>query len=533
MHDAMHPTGIFGHINKKQDTGYDQYYPADTSDNPEVFAPSIEGMKAAGITIVPEKSKKKDDSEEKEIKYADEVAPNGEHYDENDIDYLVNLPAADNGFKYDRKSAIEELSKIDKYTKKPEEKPKTSNTISEINEAKKEEDQDNKDIQIVRDSEEKAKNEKNKKENKKHGGLRGLWDKWKGTFKDWKAKLLGTDEDEEPSNVIKETQTPPIAPENQKKKEYLEEVAPNGKHYEKNDLDYLLNLPAADNGFKYDKETALAELAKSDKYAKKKTSNAISDAKDTKYIEEVAPNGEHYSENDLNYLLNLPAADNGFKYTRETALEELSKSKKYAKKSEDKNKNLADIIDKISKRAQAIQANGNEIVIAEDADTAQELADNINAAEEAIPYPVAKAPIQNQPAEEDEEQEENTDYGTGKDNTETQSAQPVQQSTIDDSSSKLDALLQAQNRTNELLSGIFQFLQVAVKSIGSNGSAKSAEKPVMSPNTHTKETPTTMATRTVIATNQNTGIGDFSGDASKDFSDIQNILKAMNFAVSR
>ena len=311
MHDAMHPTGIFGHINKKQDTGYDQYYPADTSDNPEVFAPSIEGMKAAGITIVPEKSKKKDDSEEKEIKYADEVAPNG----------------------------------------------------------------------------------------------------------------------------------------------------------------------------------------------------------------------EHYSENDLNYLLNLPAADNGFKYTRETALEELSKSKKYAKKSEDKNKNLADIIDKISKRAQAIQANGNEIVIAEDADTAQELADNINAAEEAIPYPVAKAPIQNQPAEEDEEQEENTDYGTGKDNTETQSAQPVQQSTIDDSSSKLDALLQAQNRTNELLSGIFQFLQVAVKSIGSNGSAKSAEKPVMSPNTHTKETPTTMATRTVIATNQNTGIGDFSGDASKDFVDKTKTIK--------
>ena len=597
MHDAMHPTGIFGHINKKQDTGYDQYYPADTSDNPEVFAPSIEGMKAAGITIVPEKSNKKEDND-KEIKYADEVAPNGEHYDENDIDYLVNLPAADNGFKYDRKSAIEELSKIDKYTKKPEEKPKTSNTISEINEAKKEEDQDNKDIQIVRDSEEKAKNEKNKKENKKHGGLRGLWDKWKGTFKDWKAKLLGTDEDEEPSNVIKETQTPPIAPENQKKKEYLEEVAPNGKHYEKNDLDYLLNLPAADNGFKYTKESALAELAKSDKYTKKetnavseakdknkdvkyaeevapngehytqndidylvnlpkadngfkydrttalqelaksdkytkKTSNAISDAKDTKYIEEVAPNGEHYSENDLNYLLNLPAADNGFKYTRETALEELSKSKKYAKKSEDKNKNLADIIDKISKRAQAIQGNGNEIVIAEDADTAQELADNIDAAEEAIPYPIAKAPIQNQPVEEDEEQEENTDYGTGKDNTETKSAQPVQQSTIDDSSSKLDALLQAQNKTNELLSGIFQFLQVAVKSIGSNGNSKSAEKPVMSTNTHTKETPTTMATRTIIATNQNTGIGDFSGDASKDFSDIQNILKAMNFAVSR
>ena len=55
----------------------------------------------------------------------------------------------------------------------------------------------------------------------------------------------------------------------------------------------------------------------------------------------------------------------------------------------------------------------------------------------------------------------------------------------------------------------------------------------MSTNTHTKETPTTMATRTIIATNQNTGIGDFSGDASKDFSDIQNILKAMNFAVSR
>lgn len=493
MHDAMHPTGILGHVNNQQeDIDYNQEYP-EIDNSPEVFTPSLEGMRKAGITIVPEKSDKNEeqaDNKQKPIQYAEEVAPNGEHYDKNDIDYLMNLPAAENGFKYDRASALAELAKSEKYNKKPtnaisdtksidssgtnKHENKPTNVVSEIS-AKKEEATQNSMEQVSQDKEVKTKNEKNKKKN--HHGLRGLIDKWRGTFNDWKAKLLGQEEEpQEPSNVIKEAQdqqipieTPPIAPEQQQKqKEYIDEVAPNGKHYEKNDVDYLLNLPAAENGFKYTKETALAELAKSDKYAKKPTT-------------------------------------------------------------QEKNKELKASVQQTSQKAQALQSNGNDIIIAEDANTAQELEKNIEAVSKAIPYPVTTAPEQPVPQPELQQQQPQTPV--------EQVTQETQAGT-EAASTKLDALLQAQNKTNELLSGIFQFLQAAVQNMSSSKSesannADAGNKPIMSPNTHTVETPTTMATRTVIATNQNTGIGDFSGSASKDFSDIQNILKAMNFAVSR
>ena len=44
-------------------------------------------------------------------KYSNFLAPNGEYYEQNDIDYLMN-----NG--YSLKDALDELSKIDKYRKK-------------------------------------------------------------------------------------------------------------------------------------------------------------------------------------------------------------------------------------------------------------------------------------------------------------------------------------------------------------------------------------------------------------------------------
>ena len=67
----------------------------------------------------------KEKGELKEKGLAPEIAPNGEHYEENDILYLMN-----NGET--RESAILILSKIDKYTKVKEKKDKKINTIQEM-----------------------------------------------------------------------------------------------------------------------------------------------------------------------------------------------------------------------------------------------------------------------------------------------------------------------------------------------------------------------------------------------------------------
>ena len=79
-------------------------------------------------------------------------------------------------------------------------------------------------------------------------------------------------------------------------------LAPNGEAYDMNDIQYLLDQ-------KYTKEDAIAELSKQEKY--------------TKTILE-APNGLMYEENDIKYL-----TDKGYK--REEAIAELAKCPKYKK----------------------------------------------------------------------------------------------------------------------------------------------------------------------------------------------------------
>ena len=106
------------------------------------------------------------------------------------------------------------------------------------------------------------------------------------------------------------------------------EVAPNGKHYEANDVNYL-------TGKGYTREDAIAFLAKDPKYNGKsavadsntkvdpKLKKAVEDAKTKAQAPEVAPNGKHYEENDIAYLIKQG-------YTRESAIAFLAKDPKYA-----------------------------------------------------------------------------------------------------------------------------------------------------------------------------------------------------------
>ena len=96
-------------------------------------------------------------------------------------------------------------------------------------------------------------------------------------------------------------------------KEVLEEVAPNGLHYEKNDVDYLIKKG-------YTKESAIAFLATSEKYTKVTPIPRRTPLADEE--PEFAPNGRHYETNDVAYLLKRG-------YAREQALEILSKDPKY------------------------------------------------------------------------------------------------------------------------------------------------------------------------------------------------------------
>jgi hypothetical protein len=86
------------------------------------------------------------------------------------------------------------------------------------------------------------------------------------------------------------------------------EVAPNGKHYETNDVNYLTK-----NGFTRD--AAIKYLANDPKYSSK----------------DLAPNGQEYSENDIKYLLSKG-------YTRADAIKFLATDPKYAKKKEEEKK---------------------------------------------------------------------------------------------------------------------------------------------------------------------------------------------------
>jgi len=81
-------------------------------------------------------------------------------------------------------------------------------------------------------------------------------------------------------------------------------LAPNGKPYEANDIKYLLNKG-------YTQEDAIKLLSTDPKYAKEKE-------------KAVAPNGKPYEENDIKYLLSKG-------YTYEDAIKFLSTDPKYAK----------------------------------------------------------------------------------------------------------------------------------------------------------------------------------------------------------
>ena len=81
----------------------------------------------------------------------------------------------------------------------------------------------------------------------------------------------------------------------------VHKLSPNGKVYEANDINYLL-----DNGYTY--ESAIEELSKTVKYSKK---------------DKVAPNGKVYELNDIQYLINSG-------YTYDSAIALLSTCDKYA-----------------------------------------------------------------------------------------------------------------------------------------------------------------------------------------------------------
>ena len=82
-----------------------------------------------------------------------------------------------------------------------------------------------------------------------------------------------------------------------------EEIAPNGRPYAKNDIDYLMKVG-------YSRESAIILLSAADKYTKPYDASM------------VAPNGMDYEQNDIDYLVN-----NG--YTKESAIDLLKTTSKY------------------------------------------------------------------------------------------------------------------------------------------------------------------------------------------------------------
>lgn len=82
-----------------------------------------------------------------------------------------------------------------------------------------------------------------------------------------------------------------------------EEIAPNGRPYAKNDIDYLMKVG-------YSRESAIILLSAADKYTKPYDASM------------VAPNGMDYEQNDIDYLVS-----NG--YTKESAIDLLKTTSKY------------------------------------------------------------------------------------------------------------------------------------------------------------------------------------------------------------
>ena len=97
---------------------------------------------------------------------------------------------------------------------------------------------------------------------------------------------------------------PPSTVQSENGKPVSTEIAPNGKPYEENDIQHLLNKG-------YTMEDAIKFLSTDPKYAK----------------EILAPNGKPYEANDIKYLLNKG-------YTQEDAIKLLSTDPKYAREKE-------------------------------------------------------------------------------------------------------------------------------------------------------------------------------------------------------
>ena len=95
-------------------------------------------------------------------------------------------------------------------------------------------------------------------------------------------------------------------------------TAPNGKHYSKNDIEYL----TGEHGEKMSQEEAIKILSEDSKY-KKVAEFRKGQGTDDSNIK--APNGGNYSNNDINYLTSKG-------YTKEQALAELAKSETYCLK---------------------------------------------------------------------------------------------------------------------------------------------------------------------------------------------------------
>ena len=246
-----------------------------------------------------------------------EIAPNGLHYTKNDVDYLISKG-------YTREDAIKFLSTDKKYTEKPkeslkkdpevtkEEKPKAFKGGFTINGK-----QYSYDIPKV----DKTKKELDKKVN---GTVDATKVKNTNSFVDSKPKLkpfqaflanlFGLNpaifaskfKEDEKKKKNENSITAAAKKDNKqdKKEEPVEkEVAPNGKHYTKNDVDYLISKG-------YTREDAIKLLSKEKKYTEKP---------------EVGPNGREYSKNDIDYLISKG-------YTREDAIKFLSTDKKYTEK---------------------------------------------------------------------------------------------------------------------------------------------------------------------------------------------------------
>ena len=113
-------------------------------------------------------------------------------------------------------------------------------------------------------------------------------------------------------------------------------IAPNGRVYSQNDINYILKNSEAFGGAKT-VDDAIAILSKDEHYTNREYSpTSVEKAKDdtSKYI---APNGTKYKKNDIDYILKHPEAFGGAK-TVDDAIAILSKDEHYTKETAEQRK---------------------------------------------------------------------------------------------------------------------------------------------------------------------------------------------------